>query len=255
MQSFFATMIWTGVVALAIVAVVEASVGTAIQDTAGPAIRRYAQEAAREEAQGLAPQGETTTSAWATAKDVAQTFQGWVTAIGIFAGGVWAYYTFIVGRQFSGSPEIQVQPKHIVKRRNKKGETKKAVVISVNVKNIGFTALEKQRATISIIPITEAQLDARLPRMQIVPASLDPRVSLMVVPGVPGEFPKERELFDEYVNLDSGAEAGEDVLLPFGEYPMAKVEFRFTGRIYRALPGRETRTWIARIILDIDAEI
>jgi hypothetical protein len=192
---------------------------------------------------------ETTIGKWATRKDVAQTVQGWVTAIGILAGGGWAYYTFIVGRQFSGSPEIQIQHKHTLKRQNGN-----AAVVSVKVKNVGFTALEKERATISILPITEAQLGARLPRMQILPASLDPRISLMALPGDPGEFPKERELFHVPVNLEPGAGAGEEVLLPFGEHRTMKVEVSFTGNIYLALPRRELRTWTARIILDRDAE-
>lgn len=240
-----AGFVWLGAVFLAFVAVIATAVGTSIEFTAGATIEQYARVAAQEELQETR-QGETTAALWTTRREQAQTWQGWATVAAIALGGVWAVWVFVLGRSFSGTIEIRAESQRILEHAGKKG-----AVILVRVKNVGRSKVKNEGVYIEVVPMLEDQLEARLSRMTVVPASLDPSASKMPLP--PGFARRRRALFQgEIRNLEPGEEAVEEVLLSFGDYRITKVEVTFFGRIFPIMFGwyLRGRAWSSRIILD-----
>lgn len=192
----------------------------------------------------------------------AQTIQAIVTVVGILIAGVWAFYVFVLGRSFAGAVGIQIEHVRSVDREGKVG-----AVVSVRVQNVGRTLIQRERAQIIAVPVSEDRLARRLPVMDVMVASLDPKASKMPHPedSAPllhdlfdddreGEEPGE-EAASEPEGFEPGQELAEEVLLTFGEYRMVKVKVVFVGKVFAVLGGSpKSRRWSARIIVDGQGE-
>jgi hypothetical protein len=184
-----------------------------------------------------------------TVQTVSQTAQSFLTALAIILGGVWALYTFVLGRSVAGTVQIQIEPTSFISEQGKH-----AAVVSVPIKNIGRTLITKENAEIQVMPITDANLKLQRPAMRLMSASLDPRISRTPAPG---GYPRSLPLFEGRVGrLEPGEEVREDILLLFGEYRMAKVEVRFFGYLFSIFgnPRKEQklRRWSARMIITVE---
>jgi hypothetical protein len=180
---------------------------------------------------------------------VAQSAQSFLTALGIIVGGVWAFYTFVLGRTIAGTVQIQIEPKSFIRKQNKH-----AAVVSVTIKNIGRTLLTKEYIEIQIVPVTEENLRLQRPAMRLMHASLDPSISRT---SPPSGYPRSIRLFEDRTGrLEPGEEVSEDVILMFGEYQAAKAEVRFFGYLFSVFGDQrkeaKLRRWSARKIITVE---
>ena len=236
---FFAILLWTGLVMLAIVAIVEVSTGVAVEAAAGDYVRSVSRaeisEIARKAAQDIASNSGPTWKVWA---------EGWqaaLTAAGIAVAAGWALYVFFLGRSFIGVVRVLIEPKGLMTSGGKTG-----AVVSVTITNVGRTRVGKRVARIRAAPLNKEQLELSMGRPSMMPAS---------VPSTTAElgtllFSKHATELEEAVEaLEPGQETSEEVVIMLGDAQVARVEAVFIGKI-RPLFRLKDRAFSSRIYLD-----
>jgi len=239
---FFAILLWTGLVMLAVVAIVEVSTGAAVEAAAGDYVRSVSRaeisEIARKAAQDVASNSGPTWKVWA------ESMQAALTAVGIFIAGLWALYVFFLGRSYIGVVRVLIEPKGLMTSGEKTG-----AVVSVTIKNVGRTRVGKLVARIRATPLYKEQLELSMGQPSMMPAS---------VPSTTAElgtllFSKHATELEEAVEaLEPGQETSEEVVIILGDAEVARVEAVFIGKI-RPLFRMKNRTFSSRIYLDMAA--
>jgi len=236
----FGTLLWTGIVLLAVVAIVQVSTNAALEAASGDYIRSVSRaeigQIARKAAQ------DAGSDSGATPKDWAEGIQAAVTAVGIIAAGWWASYVFFVSRSNIGVVQVLIEPKGLMTS----GESVGAIV-SVTIKNVGRTRVGKSVARIRAAPLTEDQLELSMAGAGMMPAA---------VPSTPAElgtvlFSKHATEVEEAVDaLEPGQETSEEVVIRLGDAQVARVEAVFIGLV-RPFLATKARTFSSRIYLDM----
>lgn len=85
-------------------------------------------------------------------KTIADIIQSAVTAIAIFAGGVWTYFLFVRNRLDYPKVIIKIEPHEVPLPKNKR-----LIHVQVNIKNVGKVLLRSTKAELrirSVVPLT-----------------------------------------------------------------------------------------------------
>jgi len=169
----------------------------------------------------------------------AQSFQGVMTGLGIMVGGLWAFWTFVLGRSFAGNIRIWFELKNILHLPEGK-----VAVVSVKAKNIGRTQVlikrkdeGKDEAAIRFLPIAFDSFSLRRPR--VIPTSVD--------------FSQARSysIFPHVQALEPDEDVDTDIPLAFGPNSTLIVNLEFTGTVRRLFFGYVRRRWNWQGILDV----
>ncbi len=251
-----AIVMWIGVITLAAVVVIMSSMGSTVREIAVDTIRNSAQAEVKNVAQE-AVQKETTSSeaknvGYPKTKDVVQSIQAVAAAIGIVGAAGWGLYVFVLGRSSAGTIQIRIEQKQL-----EVTTSGKVAIVSVGVKNVGRTMVEKQRVNIRIRPLDEAEprlftlVEAPLPELELP----NPETRIKTYALFVGTFD----------HLEPGEDAVEDVLVSFDGYNRAKVEVIFVGWLYTLFKRESStddeegsnlrRTWYSRRILDVVGKV
>jgi hypothetical protein len=240
--AFFATLIWISLVMLAVVAIVEVSIGVAVEAAAGDYVKSLSQakmgEIARKAAQDVASNSGPT---W---KVRAEGMQAVLTAIGIAVAAGWALYVFFLGRSYIGVVNVLIEPKGLMRSGGRTG-----AVVSVTIRNVGRTRVGKRVARIRAAPLNKDQLELSMGQPSMMPAS---------VPSTTAEigtllFSKHATELEEAIEaLEPGQETTEEVVIILGDVQVARVEAVFIGEI-RPLFLLKDRAFSSRIYLDMAA--
>lgn len=101
------------------------------------------------------PESSTVTRA----KDVTQAAQALITGVALIAGGMWAYYRFVVEGNLATNLKIELKSNRVVDQLNEEGEAiGKIAVVSVMVKNAGRVPVEIREVRFGSEPITRERL-------------------------------------------------------------------------------------------------
>lgn len=242
LRVFFAIMLWTGLVMLAAVAIVEVSTGAAVEAVAGDYIRSTARAEIAELARKSAQDAASDDHASPMAKDWAEGIQAAMTSLGIAIAGGWAAYVFFLGRSSVGVVQLQIEPQRLLEAGTNRG-----VVVRVTIKNVGRTRVGKSVSRIRAEPLDEEQLGLSMKDPNVVPAALPRTAELGTV-----LFSKHITEREEAVDaLEPGQETSEEVVVVLGDIKVARVEAVFIGRI-RPLFRMKDRTFSSRIYLDTE---
>jgi hypothetical protein len=238
----FATLLWTGLVMLAVVAIVEVSSGAAVEAAAGDFVRSVSRaeisEIARKAAQDVASTSQPRWKVWG------EGWQAWLTAVGILIGAAWAFNVFRLGRSNIGVVSILIEPKGLMTSGGKTG-----AVLSVTIKNVGRARIEKRVARIRAAPLSKDQLELSMRESSMMPAS---------VPSTTAElgtllFSKHATELEEAIEaLEPGQETSEEVVILLGGAEVARVEAVFIGKI-RPFFWQKDRAFSSRIYLNMAA--
>jgi hypothetical protein len=144
---------------------------------------------------------------------VVQVIEGFLTTLAILVGGIWVFYVFILGRSHSASVRIQLKAKQSIIRENEEYP-----VISVNLKNVGQTHVDKRLCTIGIAPISDDRLRDQ-PGLRPIRNTMSK------------EDTKLYEIFTLLRKLEPEAETEANVLLPMGKTTAVKVAVTFIGSV------------------------
>jgi hypothetical protein len=166
----------------------------------------------------LAQDGEgteaTTESTLVSVRNVAQSLQGFITALGILLAGLWALYVFVLGRNFAPNMQLQFDLKQVSSLADGK-----AAVVTVKVRNIGQTHVRRGACSVGYITATTPQPNrAELKQLEALEISqLDP-----IDPTFSGIVWKP-QLFKASIGFEPGEEAMEEIVVDLGQVPIFKV--------------------------------
>ncbi len=147
-----------------------------------------------------------------------QTTQSLATTLVILIGGIWAFYVFVLGRSYSASVRIRLKSKQTIGRVNDEGDKiDECVVVSMNIKNVGRTRVDKSQCVLSVEPIGKGELLYQ-PELKPITNTIE-------------KSPSVYSIFKPTKGLEPGAETEADVLIPMGEHPTVKVAVTFIGYV------------------------
>jgi hypothetical protein len=247
LRAALAIMVWTGLVMLAVVAIVEVSTGQAVELVAGDYIRDTARgevaDIARRAAQDATPDDKSASSADLTIKDWVEGIQAVATTLAILAAGGWALYVFLLGRSNVGHVEVLIEPRRLLTAGPHRG-----AVVSVTVKNTGRTRVAKSVARIRAEPLDDQQLQLSMQTPNVMPAAVSRVAPLGTV-----LFSKHVTETEEAIDgLEPGQVTSEEVVMILGDARAARVQVVFIGRVRPFLRTR-ARSFSSRIILELAA--
>lgn len=220
-----AGFIWSGVIFLALVAVIGSAAGTAIEETAGAIIRNEAREAAVAALREVPGNKQEDAPAWpARVQSTTRFVQSLVTIIALVFGSFWAFYTFVIGRGIAPAVAVEMEAKDVVRR-----EDKRFVVVSVTVKNVGRGKLESAYVQARIVPFDPQGLE---------PILQDTLLTRPLVPAEAGPDERPRLLFvgTEIADCEPGQEATEDLLVSFGDARVLTLQTEYVGWAQKIWP-------------------
>jgi len=182
-------------------------------------------------------------------KDWVQLGQGAVTTVAIVIAGVWAYYTFVLGRSDTAQVQIECGLKQAITTAN--GQI---LAISVILRNTGRTRVDQLSCDITVVPVTYHQSD----RASL--ALIDPLPDRVLDQGERGSDFAWSPMFRRLVALEPNEEVAEDIMLLVGTTLSASVDDGGTlagtvycrGRVFggRVLLRRRRVAWVWRGVLE-----
>jgi hypothetical protein len=182
-------------------------------------------------------------------KDWVQLGQGAVTTVAIVIAGVWAYYSFVVGRSATAHVQIECGLKQVITTAN--GQI---LAVSVTLRNTGRTRVDGLSCDITVAPVTYHQSN----RGSL--ALIDPLPIRVVDEGERGSDFAWSLMFKRLVALEPNEEVAEDILLLVGNTLSASVDDGGTlaaevacgGRVFggRVLLRRRPGAWVWRGVLE-----
>jgi hypothetical protein len=244
------TLLWTGIVLLAVVVTVHVATNAALETVSGNNIGSLSRAEINDIARKAAK--DASRDSGSTAKDWVQSIQAVVTTAAVLLAGVWALMVVLWERSIAGTVQVLIEAKGTMTSKNGIG-----AVVSVAVKNVGRAAITKTDAKIHAEPLDQEQLELLLEEGEVIePATLrGPSAQLI-----------EADLFEgnALMALNPGQEASEEVVLVLDKARVARVEAYFDGPVRQLISFRSQehlvtffdnpdRRFSSRIYLDMAA--
>lgn len=162
-----------------------------------------------------------------TIKNIAEIIQAIITACGIIAAGWW----FFRSRNLAANLRISISVKHIIEYS---GST--AAIVTIVVKNIGRTKVDKQLCVLYLRELMNDDLTSPIARR------IDPEYEQ--------SQDEPYDLFEEHNYLEPNEEITEDVTLAFGASSALRLWVVYTGPEHLVGLTRRDITWVTSAVIE-----